>query len=199
MGAVRKRLKAEDRKKQILKEAVKVFAASNYKTARVKDIADRIGISEAAIYNHFPTKKAIFLAILDRIQSRILSYWQAEAGREPDPIKALREMGTAYVERLREHPDDLKVQFQAISEVDDPEIASRLKDHHRAYVSFVEDIVRRGITSGHVDASIDPRAFAFIFDGMGVMSNVMHLVSEESYDAACIEAMTDHLLASLVP
>lgn len=199
MTLVRKRLKATDRKRQILATAVTVFAESNYKSARVSDIAGRIGISEAAIYNHFPSKKAIFVAILDHIQSRVLAFWQSEAGREPDPVKALREMGTAYVDRLNEHPDELKVQFQAISEVDDPEIATRLKDHHRTYVSFIEDIVRRGIRSGHVNAGIDPRSFAFIFDGMGVMSNIMHLVSEDSYDAARVADMTDLLLASLKP
>lgn len=199
MAAVGKRLRAEERRKQILFEAIRVFAASNYKTARVKEIADRIGISEAAIYNHFPSKKVIFLEILDRIEERVLAFWEAEAARESDPLEALREMGIAYVERLKDHPDELKVQFQAISEVDDPDIARRLKHHHRAYVSFVEELLRRGIETGHVRKDVNPRDFAFVFDGMGVMSNMMHLVGEETYDTSRVEAMTDLLLASLRP
>ena len=62
---MKKRLKAEDRRKQILKCAVKVFARSNYKTTRVADIAQEAGISEAAIYKYFAKKETIYLEILE--------------------------------------------------------------------------------------------------------------------------------------
>ena len=69
----RQRLPAEERKKQILLCAVKVFARSNYRSARVGDIAAEAGISEAAIYRHFPSKKSIYLEILRHMSGRIVT------------------------------------------------------------------------------------------------------------------------------
>jgi AcrR family transcriptional regulator len=197
MVAIRRRLKSGDRKKQILAEAVMVFARSNYKSARVKDIADRIGISEAAIYNHFPSKKAIFLEILDNIQLHVLAYWKAEAAEEENALDALRRMGLAYVSRMKEHPNEVKVQFQAISEVRDADIRERLLRDHRAYVAFIEDVVLKGIAAGDIQSNVHPRTFAYIYDGMGVLANMMHLLVEERFDDEQILAMVDHLLAPI--
>ena len=70
-----KRLPAEERKKQILKCAVKVFARANYQTTRVADIAAEAGISEAMVYKHFPSKNAIYLDVLKHMSTRILTFY----------------------------------------------------------------------------------------------------------------------------
>ena len=80
------RLKAEERRKQILKCAVKVFARSNYQAARVADIAIEVGVSEAAIYRHFCRKEDIFLEILDHMSKQILAFWQEEFEKSDDVI-----------------------------------------------------------------------------------------------------------------
>ena len=49
------RLPAEQRREQILACSIDVLAKSNYQKARVADIADLVGISEAAIYKYFPS------------------------------------------------------------------------------------------------------------------------------------------------
>ena len=106
MALSKKRLPAEERKKQILKCAVKVFAKSNYRSAKVADIAAEAGISEAMVYKYFPTKKSIFLHILEHMSARIITFWQEELDRAPDTLIALRNMGFAYYERMKNHPNE---------------------------------------------------------------------------------------------
>ena len=117
MATKRRRLPAEERRKQILKSAVRVFARSNYRAAKVADIAAEAGVSEALLYKFFDSKQAIFLEILQHMSQRIVAAWQEEVDREEDAPTALRNMGTTYYERMRNHPEELRVQFQAISEI----------------------------------------------------------------------------------
>ncbi len=199
MAATRRRLSREERRAQILKAAVKVFARSNYKRAKVGDIAREVGITEAAVYKHFPTKKAIFIEILDRIHERILIFWQEEVDKTDDAVEALRSMGTAYFRRVSRHSAELRVQFQAISEADDKEIASRLRSHHREYRAFIEGVVRRGIEQGTMRADSNPTTVAHMFDATGVLINMMKILSERSFDEETLAQMAEHLLAPLEP
>ena len=64
MPSKRQRLPAEERRKQILRSAVRVFARSNYRAAKVADIAAEAGVSEALLYKFFDSKQAIFLELL---------------------------------------------------------------------------------------------------------------------------------------
>lgn len=194
----RKRLPAEERKKQILRLAVKVFARSNYRAGRVADIATEAGVSEAAVYKYFPSKKRIFLEILRHMSDSILLLWQQEVDQEEDALKAMRNMGITYFERMMRHPDELKVQFQAISEVHDKQIASQLRQDHQKYMRFIEKVIRKGIRQGTVRKDLDVPTMAFLFDGVGILMNMMRLLSvDRSFGPKRVRDLIDHVIASL--
>lgn len=55
---------ADGRKGEILEAAFAVFAERGYDAGSMRDIAARVGVSEPALYRHFPGKEAIFLALM---------------------------------------------------------------------------------------------------------------------------------------
>jgi AcrR family transcriptional regulator len=194
----RKRFPAEERRKQILKSAVRVFSRSNYRAAKVADIAAEAGISEALVYKLFPSKKAIFLEILQHMSDRVLVSWQQEVDREGDVVKALRNMGITYYERMKKHPDDLRVQFQAISEVSDKEIAQRLRKDHENYMRFITKVIRKGIREGAVRKDLDVNMLGFFFDAGGILMNMMKLLSfERKFNDTTVLRLMDHLVDSI--
>ncbi|MBW2562069.1 MAG: helix-turn-helix transcriptional regulator, partial [Deltaproteobacteria bacterium] len=65
-----KRLSSEERKKMIVKSAITAFGKSNYRATRMADIAAEAGVSEAMLYKHFESKKAMFLSILENVSKR---------------------------------------------------------------------------------------------------------------------------------
>ena len=172
-----KRLSAEERKKIILKSAVKVFARSNYRAAKMADIGAESGVSEAMVYKHFPSKKAIFLRILQHISGRIIIIWEAETEKNLNALSTLKNMGTAYYHRMKDHPDELKIQFQAISEIDDEDIANQLRQDHIRYIGYFESILKKGIREGSISSNIDSRVYAFLFNGAGITLNMMQLLA----------------------
>jgi AcrR family transcriptional regulator len=60
------RLSRSARRAQLLESALEVFVASGYHAAAMDDIADRAGVSKPVLYQHFPGKLELYLALLDQ-------------------------------------------------------------------------------------------------------------------------------------
>jgi AcrR family transcriptional regulator len=65
------------RRAQLLDSALEVFVAQGYHAAAMDDIADRAGVSKPVLYQHFPGKLDLYLALLDQSCDTII-----EATRE---------------------------------------------------------------------------------------------------------------------
>ena len=59
------RLPRDERRKQLLAAAQEVFVAKGYHAAAMDDIAERAGVSKPVLYQHFPGKLELYLALLD--------------------------------------------------------------------------------------------------------------------------------------
>lgn len=60
-----------DRKHQILTEATRLFSEAGYDKVTIKQLAEACGITEPALYRHFESKEAIYLAVLDSLEERL--------------------------------------------------------------------------------------------------------------------------------
>lgn len=58
-------MKQEDTKKRILEKALELFAANGYDSVSVGEIAKAVGIKAPSLYSHYPSKQAIFDAIVE--------------------------------------------------------------------------------------------------------------------------------------
>ncbi len=60
------RLPRSARRAQLLEAALEIFVASGYHAAAMDEIADRAGVSKPVLYQHFPGKMELYLALLDQ-------------------------------------------------------------------------------------------------------------------------------------
>lgn len=60
------RLSTEERQKHIIDEAINIIHENGYQSLSIRELSDRVGISEPAIYRHFLNKEDIILGILSR-------------------------------------------------------------------------------------------------------------------------------------
>lgn len=59
------------RKAEIVEAATEVFAEKGYDAGSMREIATRVGVSEPALYRHFPGKEALFIAIIRTAGARV--------------------------------------------------------------------------------------------------------------------------------
>lgn len=61
------RLTAEERRREIVRVAVKLFSQHGFRGTTTKEIAQAVGVSEAIIFRHFATKEELYRAIIDHV------------------------------------------------------------------------------------------------------------------------------------
>ena len=99
------RMPAAERRTQILHIALNVFSQKGFNGTTTKEIAAAAGVTEAIIFRHFPTKQALYQAVLEsEMGCTGLQKWMAEArscmDREDDE-GLFRAIATSVVEAYR--------------------------------------------------------------------------------------------------
>ena len=61
-----------DTKHKILDEALTLFSEKGFANVFVNEIAERVGIKAPSLYKHYKSKQAIFDAIIDEMNHRLL-------------------------------------------------------------------------------------------------------------------------------
>ena len=120
MTETKQRMSAVERRELVLEAAVGEFAVHGLAGTSTEDVARRAGISQPYLFRLFPTKKALFLALVDRCFRRVEDAFATAAGDRTGD-EALAAMADAY-ERLLDDRTLLRLQMQAYAACDDPEI-----------------------------------------------------------------------------
>src|ERR1700749_327997 len=89
------RMPAEQRRELVLGEAMAVSAAHGYAGTSTEEVARRAGISQPYLFRLFPTKKALFLALVERCFRRVQDTFMAAAA-DLTGDAAVEAMGEAY-------------------------------------------------------------------------------------------------------
>ncbi len=89
------RMPRNARRAQLLESALEVFVAQGYHAAAMEDIAERAGVSKPVLYQHFPGKLELYLALLDQSCDTIVARCR-EALESTDDNK-LRVEATMHV------------------------------------------------------------------------------------------------------
>ena len=116
----RQRMPAAERRELVLEAAMADFAVGGLAGTSTEDVARRAGISQPYLFRLFPTKKALFLALVERCFQRVRdTFTDAAAGLTGD--EALAAMADSY-ERLLEDRTLLQLQMQCYAACHDPEV-----------------------------------------------------------------------------
>jgi AcrR family transcriptional regulator len=122
----------------VLEAAVAEFAKHGLAGTSTEDVARAAGISQPYLFRLFPTKKGLFLALVDRCYRRVEDAFTAAAG-ESTGDEALAAMAQAY-ERLLNDRTLLLLQMQAYAACDDPEIRAATRAGYKHLWEMVERI-----------------------------------------------------------
>ena len=91
------RLPRSARRAQLLESALEVFVAQGYHAAAMDDIAERAGVSKPVLYQHFPGKLDLYLALLDQSCDTIISACtQALAATEDNKLRVTATVHVFY-------------------------------------------------------------------------------------------------------
>ena len=122
----------------VLEAAVAEFAVHGLAGTSTEDVARRAGISQPYLFRLFPTKKALFLALVSRCFARVEDAFVTAAGDRAGD-EALMAMADSYT-KLLEDRTLLLLQMQAYAACDDAEIRTVTRAGYRHLWELVERI-----------------------------------------------------------
>src|SRR5581483_3888394 len=121
----------EVRREEIIDAAVRVFARTPYRAARTAEVAAVAGIAEGTIFRHFDSKRALYLAALERALGSVQQQYREIAQNTTDAVAAVRAMASCSQERATVHSDELRLRQRAVAEAEDAEIRELLLGGYR--------------------------------------------------------------------
>src|SRR6478735_1750105 len=91
------RLPRHERRRQLLDAALEVFVSQGYHAAAMDEIAERAGVSKPVLYQHFPGKLELYLALLDESVDTLLDAMRDALGSNlEDPKQRVSATFGAY-------------------------------------------------------------------------------------------------------
>jgi AcrR family transcriptional regulator len=141
------RLTATARREQLLDVATRVFARQGYHNTSMNDVAEAAGVTKPVLYQHFESKRDLYLALLDDVGHRLLTRI-AKATSEATDGRAQTEVGfRAYFRWVAEDHDGFLLLFGS---------GSRRDEEFAAAVRRVTDTIADAIAP-LIAADVDPQ------------------------------------------
>ncbi len=124
------RLPRDERRAQLLSAALEVFTAAGYHAAAMDEIADRAQVSKPVLYQHFPSKLDLYLAVLDlHIDSLVFELQRAISGTH-DNASRVEATVDAYFGFINREGEAFRLLFESDMSVE-PQVRERL--HRMTY------------------------------------------------------------------
>ncbi len=170
------RTPGRDRQASLISSAASLFAAKGFKGTTTKEIAKAAGVSEALVFKYFPTKQALYAAILAEKAplSELLSAVEDMARKRDD--HRVFTLIAGY--RIRPGADPTMLRLLLFSALEGHELADMFfGKQHRVFYDYLAGYIQARIDEGAF-RPIDPLLAARAFIGMVVHHRLLHEIFE---------------------
>lgn len=160
------RLPTEERQAGIVAAALGLARESSPARVTTGDIAAAIGVTQGAVFKHFPTKDAIWLAAMRWIAGELLGRLRDAVGNAPSPRDALGAMFRAHVEFVIAHPGVPRLIFHELQRPADTPAKREVRGLLQAYRQLLLAQLALAAAQGQVAPGLDRDAAATAFVGL---------------------------------
>jgi AcrR family transcriptional regulator len=107
------RLPRHERRRQLLDAARDVFVSQGYHAAAMDEIAERAGVSKPVLYQHFPGKLELYLALLDESMDALVETVRGALGSTGDNKQRVAATFSAYFEYVAGEGEAFRLVFES--------------------------------------------------------------------------------------
>jgi AcrR family transcriptional regulator len=148
----RVRMPRQARRAQLLDAAQEIFVVQGFHAAAMDDIAEHAGVSKPVLYQHFPSKLDLYLALLDRSADDLVATVRAALASTSDNHARVTATIRAYLRFV-----DAEGTHRLVFETDlrsEPQVAERVERMMREAVDAIADTIAAGTGLSTADARL---------------------------------------------
>lgn len=185
---------SEEKRRQILDAAVRVFAHKGYHTSRVGDIAEEAGVAHGLLYHYFSSKDEVIETIFRENWGVLVERLRAVAESKEPAREQLRYVAAILLRTWSHQPDVVRVVIREIART--PAITHRIGELVKP-IEVIRDIIERGQRDGEFRKDLDPRLAAVVFYG-GIDEILTGWVLDQNAGTEEDVARAEHTLVAML-
>ena len=171
---MRARLPAAERRRQLLDVAVDVFAANGFHATSMDQVAEAAGVTKPVLYQHFRSKRNLYLALLDDVGSRLLEAITKATAAASSPREQVIAGFVAYFRFVTDSESAFQLLFGG---------GARRDQEFADYVRQVEAAIADAVAD-RIDTDIDDDHRRLLAHGIvGLAESTGRLWVSERFDA----------------
>jgi AcrR family transcriptional regulator len=122
------RLPTQERQLAIVEAVLSLAGERSPASITTSEIAAALGLTQGAVFKHFPTKESIWVATIEQVENRLMQRLEAAmAGEAGAPLAALRAMFMAHVGFVAEQPGVPRVIFHELQQPGDSAVKQQVR------------------------------------------------------------------------
>jgi TetR/AcrR family transcriptional regulator, fatty acid metabolism regulator protein len=151
----------EEKRRQLLDAAVRVFARKGFHASRVGDIAEEAGVAHGLLYHYFKSKDQVLEAVFHDNWSILLARITSVEETDEPAAEQLRHIAAIVLRTWLHLPDVVRVVIREFGR--SPELAERIGELAQP-IDSIARVIERGIARGEFK-QVDPRVAATVVYG----------------------------------
>lgn len=188
------RAAATPRQEEILDRTFELVRDRGIAGLTVRLIAERVGVTEGALYRHYPSKEAILLALAERIESRLLGPIRKIAESTASPRERVAGILRHHVETLLATDSLALLLVAEASFSEHEELRNRMRRIVTGYLETLE-----GVVSEVADPSLQSDELAVLAMGLPAAVAIRHrLVPEPDLEERLVGPVVTEYVARLL-
>ncbi|MBN9244936.1 MAG: TetR family transcriptional regulator [Mesorhizobium sp.] len=158
-------LPAEERREVTVETVIHLAAEQNPADITTAAIAKRMGVTQGALFRHFPTKDAIIEAVMEWVSERLLARIDRAISATASPLEALEAAFMTHIDFISEHPGVPRMLFGELQRAEQTLAKRMVQILLSRYGEHLGRLVAEGKDCGELSATLNDKAAVTLFIG----------------------------------
>ncbi len=158
-------LSAPERRRATVETVIDLAAEQNPADITTGAIAQRMGVTQGALFRHFPSKDAILQAVMEWVAERLLARIDKATSATSSPIDALEAAFFAHIEFIVEHPGVPRMLFGELQRAEQTLAKRMAHTLIQRYGERLGRLIADGKEQGELADTLDDKAAVALFIG----------------------------------
>ena len=159
------RLSSETRQTQIVETVIALAAQHSPGQITTQEIANVIGVTQGALFRHFPNKESIWLAAIEWVENELLTTLEAVAKQAANPIDGLQQVFFSHVDFVIARPGVPRLIFNELQQPADSAIKAAVRKLLQRYRQLVSGLIIATAEGDEINRNVNISAAATLFLG----------------------------------
>lgn len=165
MDTPQSRLPTEARRAEIVAAVLHLAATQSPAHITTGDIAGELGFTQGAVFRHFPSKDAIWLAVLEWVDAELIAALERAAQEGRTPLDGLERVFMAHIRFVMAWPGVPRILFHDLQRPDDTPLKQRVRQLLGRYRQILARLFDAAARQGQLGGGLDTHAAATLFIG----------------------------------